>query len=126
MKRGKWLLGGVVIALLIAGILIFNHNDAPPPDESSIAPASRTYKVGVFEVVRHPVLDAMAESFKSRLTEALSGKAEYVTMVPEGDASKTEQMAQKFATENYDLVFVIGTNLAQSVAKKTSYRKSGG
>jgi putative ABC transport system substrate-binding protein len=120
MKQVKWIFGVVVIAVLVAGLLILNLNNTPPPTGNSETPQNRTFKVGVFEVVRHPVLDAMAVSFKTYLKESLSGRLEYVTMVPEGDATKTEQMAQKFATEGYDLVFVIGTNLAQSLAKKTS------
>ena len=120
MKHRKWILGLVVIALLVAGILVLNLNNTPATGGNSKTPQEKTFKVGVFEVVRHPVLDLMAESFQTHLEKSLSGKVEFVTMVPEGDASKTEQMAQKFATEQYDLVFVIGTNLAQSLAKKTS------
>ena len=109
MKHSKWIPGIAIIGLLLTGIVFLNLNNS-----------DKIYQVGIFQVVRHPVLDAMAESFQNHLMENLSGEINFETMVPEGDASKTEQMAQKFATEGYDLVFVIGTNLAQSLAKKTS------
>ncbi|MBC2714960.1 MAG: ABC transporter substrate-binding protein [Desulfobacteraceae bacterium] len=120
MKLGKWIGGIVVIVLLVAGIIFFGLYKTPPSGIHSETSSDRIYKVGIFEVVRHPVLDAMADSFRAHLDQSLSGRVQFITMVPEGDASKTEQMAQKFATEGYDLVFVIGTNLAQSLAKKTS------
>ena len=62
----------------------------------------------------------MATSFQESLASRLPGKVRFDVKIPEGDASKTEQMAQAFATGDYDLVFVIGTNQAQSLAKKTT------
>ena len=110
MKNVKWIIGIGVIALLVVIAVVLNSY--------SISYPNKTFKIGVFQVVRHPVLDAMAESFQSGLSKNLAGHVQFETMVPEGDAVKTEQMAQKFATEGYDLVFVIGTNPAQSLEKK--------
>lgn len=120
MKKNKWFLGIFVILVLVAGILLLNIRNSRLPEEELKESPDRIYKIGIFEVVRHPVLDAMAEEFRNSLEKDLNGRVNYITMVPEGDASKIEQMAQKFATDAYDLVFVIGTNLAQSLAKKTS------
>ena len=111
MKNRNWVVGIVLVVILIAGIYLLNRK----PDDVDAG-----YRVGVFQVVRHPVLDGMAVKFQESLEAQFPGKIEFVTMVPEGDAAKTEQMAQKFATEEYDLVFVIGTNLAQSLARKTT------
>ncbi len=110
MSKGKWILGVVFIAVLIG--LIYLSNTVRPTSED-------TYRIGVFQVVRHPVLDSMAESFQAGLEAQYPGKVQFDVKVPEGDAGKTEQMAQSFASGNHDLVFVIGTNLAQSLAKKT-------
>jgi len=119
MKNVKWLVPTViVVVLLVTAAIVLNSRYDSGPGKNAAHP--KTYKVGVFEVVRHPVLDSMAQTFQTELNKSLSGHVEFVTMVPEGDASKTEQMAQEFATDNYDLVFVIGTNQAQSLAKKTT------
>ena len=112
MKNGRWYVGIGLVIVLIALIFFLNQDDGPP------APGEKHFKVGIFEVVRHPVLDGMADTFRENLKGEFSGRVEFVTMVPEGDAAKTEQMARKFATEGYDLVFVIGTNQAQSLMKK--------
>ena len=112
MKNGRWYVGIGLVIVLIALIFCLNQDGGPP------TPGEKHFKVGVFEVVRHPVLDGMADTFRETLEGDFPGRVEFVTMVPEGDAAKTEQMARKFATEGYDLVFVIGTNQAQSLMKK--------
>lgn len=111
MKKGKWILGVAFVAVLVGLIYLINSLHSNKPE--------RTYRIGVFQVVRHPVLDSMAKSFQDSLLTKYPGKVQFDVKVPEGDAGKTEQMAQSFASGDYDLVFVIGTNLAQSLAKKT-------
>lgn len=111
MKYSKWFMSTVVLIVIsIAAFFVLNKGNNT---------YSKKYKVGIFEVVRHPVLDSMVDTFENHLKESLSENVEFVRLVPEGDASKTEQMAQKFATGGYSLVFVIGTNQAQSLANKT-------
>jgi putative ABC transport system substrate-binding protein len=110
MKKGKWILG-IAFVVVLVGLIYLINTMRQTPDE--------THRVGVFQVVRHPVLDAMAKSFQDSLEARYPGKVQFDMKVPEGDAGKTEQMAQSFASGDYDLVFVIGTNLAQSLAKKT-------
>ena len=110
MKKGKWILGIAFVAALVGLIYLINALSNNP---------EHVYHVGIFQVVRHPVLDAMAKSFQDGLEANYPGKVQFDVKVPEGDAGKTEQMAQSFASGDYDLVFVIGTNLAQSLAKKT-------
>lgn len=79
-----------------------------------------TYKIGLFQVAHHVVLDAMTKEFQDTLSKEFPGKIIFDLQIPEGDSGKTEQMAAKFATGNYDLVFVLGTNPAQSLSKKTN------
>lgn len=112
MKKNKWVLGIVFIAVLVGLLYLVNHRHG--------GPINQIYRVGVFQVVRHPVLDSMAKSFEDGLRSRYGDKVEFDVRVPEGDAGKTEQMALGFATGGYSLVFVIGTNQAQSLAKKTS------
>lgn len=111
MKKGAWILGIAFVAVLVGLVYLINA--------LSSNGLGHIYRIGVFQVVRHPVLDAMAKSFQESLKTKYPGKVEFDVKVPEGDAGKTEQMAQSFATGDYQLVFVIGTNLAQSLAKKT-------
>jgi len=110
MKKNKWILGVVFVAVLVGLIYLINTMRQTPEN---------TYRIGVFQVVRHPVLDSMANAFEDTLEAKYPDKVQFDVKIPEGDAGKTEQMAQSFASGNYDLVFVIGTNLAQSLAKKT-------
>ena len=111
MRRGTWIVGITLLAVLVGLIYVFGNGNNGE---------GHVYHVGVFQVVRHPVLDAMAESFCDDLEQHYPGRVKFDTKVAGGDAGKTEQMAQQFATGGCDLVFVIGTNQAQSLAKKTS------
>lgn len=111
MKNAKWAWGLVFVALLVGAIYLINSTRESSP---------RSYTIGVFQVLRHPVLDEMAKSFEDDLASRYPDRVKFDVKIPEGDAAKTEQMAQAFATGDYDLVFVIGTNQAQSLAKKTS------
>lgn len=120
MKSSKWFLGVLVIVALVVGVFLFSQDKTPSSILKSQVTTQKPYKVGIFEVVRHPVLDGMVQAFETNLTAKLSRPVEFVSMIPDGDASKIEQMAQKFATEGYDLVYVVGTNLALSLAKKTT------
>jgi len=106
-----------LIILLIGGIYLSYNWKAPSPKTSE---QPKTYRVGIFQIVRHPVLDTVPEGFREALDARISEPIEYKTLVPEGDPGKIEQMATVFTTENFDLVFVVGTNCAQSLAKKTS------
>lgn len=121
MKNQKWVIPVVVVGLiLVATILALNIKRAPTGEEEKAGLKTEQYRIGVFQVVRHPVLDSMADTFEVHLMQTLPGQVEFVKMVPEGDAAKTEQMAERFASGGYNLVFVIGTNQAQSLAKKKS------
>lgn len=121
MKNRKWIIPVVVVGLiLLSAILALYIQRGPIGQEGNAGLHTEHYKIGVFQVVRHPVLDSMADTFEAHLKQTLPGQVEFVKMVPEGDAAKTEQMAERFATGGYNLVFVIGTNQAQSLVKKTS------
>ena len=120
MQNKKWIPGLIVILALIIGIVIMNADNLPFFRTRPDGGEDGKRLIGVFQVARHPVLDAMAQSFQGRVEAVSTVPVEFVTMVPEGDASKTEQMAQRYATGGFDLVYVIGTNLAQSLANKTS------
>jgi putative ABC transport system substrate-binding protein len=112
VTQGKWFVGLLLVVALVGAVFVLNQRSEIRPDH--------TYEVGVFQVVRHPALDSMTKAFCDDLSARYAGKIQFDTKIPEGDAGKTEQMAQAFATGRYDLVFVVGTNLAQSLAKKTT------
>ena len=105
----------LLVVSAILGLMIIERSN----DRSSYS-QTPLYKIGIFQVARHPVLDSMADTFQKCVEEKLSGGVAFVTLVAEGDASKNEQMAQRFVSDKFDLVFVIGTNQAQTLAKKTS------
>ncbi len=117
MKKHFRLIKTSLLIVLFATVSILTACQEQTPEAK---PELKSYKIGIFQVVHHPVLDAMSTKFQEELKSQLGDKTEFVTQIPEGDPIKTEQMAQIFATGNYDLVFAVGTGQAQSLAQKTT------
>jgi putative ABC transport system substrate-binding protein len=117
----KKLIGVIAfVAALIAVIYLVNFRPGPRPGNSQEArgTAAAPWKVGVFQIVRHPALDDLAKGFRQVLDDSFPSGVEYDIQVADGDAGKIEAMANRFATGRYDLVYVIGTNCAQSLSRK--------
>lgn len=111
-KQFGWVIG--LVLLLIVLIYIAGYWGDKRTN------GTKKFNVGIFQIARHPVLDMIPLGFREILDLKFPGQIHYETMIPEGDPGKIEQMAKMFATQKYDLVFVIGTNCAQSLAKKTA------
>lgn len=109
---------GVVAGLIVFLVAAIYFSSILQKTTQNKAP--KTYKIGIFQIVRHPVLDTVPEGFREALESEIKAPLEYQILIPEGDPGKIEQMATMFATQGYDLVFVVGTNCALSLAKKTT------
>ena len=96
---------------------------------AAIAPTAcsttHMYKIGISQVVTHPALDAAREGIIEGLAEKgyVEGKnVEFDYQNSEGDASLFSSIAQKFVSEQVDLIVAIATPNAQaaiSAAKGT-------
>lgn len=114
MKNQKIAVVVLLLIVLVALIYLVNYV------QDDTGTSKDHFKVGIFQVVRHPVLDTLPEGFREVMDAQFPGQINYETRVADGDAGKIEQMATYFATQGFDLVFVIGTNCAQSLASKSS------
>ena len=112
-SNSKYIVATAILIFLVVAIFLTGRQQKPGQEN-----AKKTYRIGIFQIVRHPVLDTLPEGFKEVLEAKFPGRVEYETFIPEGDPGKIEQMATKIATQNFDMAFVIGTNCAQSLSKK--------
>jgi len=110
----KYIITAAVFVVLAGAIFLTGRQQKSEQEN-----ATKTFQVAIFQIVRHPVLDTLPEGFKEVLNAKFPGRVKYESFVPEADPGKIEQMATKIATQNFDMAFVIGTNCAQSLAKKT-------
>lgn len=86
-------------------------------NSSSGSPSTtKTYKIGITQIVSHPSLDAAREGFKQALADA-GVKATYDEQNAQGDQATATSIASKFASQHLDLVLAIATPAAQAAAQ---------
>jgi len=102
------------VLLIVLGV--FHYSQQASAQEST---TPKEFKIGVFQGSHHPIFDKMISRFQLRLSELLNGKATFILQVAEENPMKTYRMAQSFANNDYDLVFVVGAEQAQSLANET-------
>jgi len=80
---------GLVLGLviLLIGLIYLSYNWRNNGQEQ------KTFRVGIFQIVRHPVLDTVPQGFREAIDARMPDKIEYKTLIPEGDPGKIEQMA---------------------------------
>lgn len=81
------------------------------------SPQSQAYTVGITQIVTHPALDAAAEGFKEGLKAAGYTNVTYDEQNAEGDIATASSIAQKFASDELDLVLGIATPTSQAIVK---------
>lgn len=73
-------------------------------------------KIGVTQIVEHPALDAARDGFIERMAE-LGYDVKYDVQSAQGDPSTAITIAQKFQSEQVDLVLAIATPTAQAAVQ---------
>jgi len=81
--------------------------------------SSKTYKIGVTQIVEHPSLDAAFDGFKAALEDA-GIEAEYDVQIAQGDPSASTTIATNLVNSNVDVIFANSTPSAQAAASATT------
>lgn len=87
-------------------------------DEPNKTEETKTYKVGVTQIVEHPSLNAAYEGFKQALEDA-GLEVEYEEQNAQNDNSANTTIATNLASSGVDLIFANSTPSAQAVASAT-------
>jgi len=104
------------LAALVVAVGCGSSSSTSNTAGSASPDTSKTYKIGVTQIVTHPALDAAVKGFKQALADK-GINASYDMQNAEGDMATTAQIAQKFAGENLDLVLGVATPTTQAVVK---------
>ncbi|QPA31581.1 ABC transporter substrate-binding protein [Thermaerobacillus caldiproteolyticus] len=79
---------------------------------------TKTYKIGVTQIVEHPSLDAAFKGFKQALKDkGLS--VSYDVQIAQGDMNNNQTIANNFVSDNVDLIFANSTPSAQAALNAT-------
>jgi len=108
--KGKFVAVFLVIALCFAfPMTSFAQSDSQAP----------TYHIGVIQLLQHPALDAAYQGFIDQLKADGYAEGENLTIDfqnAQGDQSNCSTIANKFNSEDLDLILAIATPAAQAVA----------
>ncbi len=83
------------------------------------APAEKTYKIGICQLVQHDALDKSNQGFQDALTELLGDKVEFDYQNASGDSPVCATIANQFVASEYDMIFAIATPALQACANAT-------
>jgi putative ABC transport system substrate-binding protein len=111
-KSYKLITVGIASILLLTGCSI-NQGETMDPSSDTV------YKIGISQLAEHPALDDARAGFEDGLKEfGINAEIDYKNA--QGDIANTMSIAQKFASDNVDLIFAIATPAAQSAKQATS------
>lgn len=116
MKKLSFLLIGLILILAACGG--GNDNTSESKDKKD-GEETKTYKIGVTQIVEHPSLNAAYKGFQDALKdEGLKVKYDY--QIAQNDNSLNTQIAQNLASAGVDLIFANSTPSAQAAKNVTS------
>lgn len=114
------------LSLTAMGAMLFlsacGTQSTPTASPNEGTPAEKTVKIGITQIVEHPSLDETREGFLAALKDAgyEEGKNLKVDVqIAQGDMNNNITIAQKFVSDQSDLILAISTPSAQAAAKAT-------
>ncbi len=116
-KRLAGIMTGVLSLSLIASTVGCGTNtgsNAPKADDKK--------KVGIVQIVEHPSLNTIKDSFINELAAKGFKNGENITIDyqnAQGDQTNLKTIAQKFVKNKYDIIIAIATPSAQAVVSET-------
>lgn len=118
VKKLSFLLLGLVLLLAACGTG-GDSNDSEGNADNGTKEDSKTYTIGVTQLVEHPSLNAAYEGFQDALKDA-GLKVKYEYQNAQNDNSLNTQIAQNLANAGVDLIFANSTPSAVAAKNVTS------
>lgn len=112
MKKVAFILLAAVLFLAACG------GESEKSPEANAKEGTKTFKIGVTQIVEHPSLNAAYDGFKKALEDA-GINAEYEEQNAQNDNSQNTTIANNLVSAGVDLIFANSTPSAQAVASVT-------
>lgn len=110
----KKLLGGLALALLLAGCGNSGDSGKEKTDDGK-----KTYKIGIIQQMEHPALDSAREGLEKYLNGKSDAKFEITVKNAQGDNGTADTIAKQFVSDDVDLIYSIATNASQAAVNAT-------
>ncbi|MGN1131729.1 MAG: ABC transporter substrate binding protein [Ruminococcus sp.] len=108
-----------LIALLCVVAMAIGITACGSTDSNKDESESKTYKIGICQLVQHPALDAATQGFKDYLTDKLGDRVEFDEQNAAGDSANCSTICNQFASENDDLIMANATGALQAAVSAT-------
>ena len=116
-KLSALLAGALSLSLLLTGCGASNN------EANNTADSKDLKKVGIIQIVEHPSLNTIRESFVKELEAKGYKNGEKISLDyqnAQNDQTNLKTIAKKFVSDDYDLIVAIATPSAQAVVTETS------
>ena len=100
------------LALLLAAALLVTM--------AACTGASKTYTVGICQLVQHPALDAATQGFKDALTEALGDSVKFDEQNASGESANCPTIINGFVASKVDLIMANATPALTAATSATA------
>ena len=80
---------------------------------------SKTYKIGICQLVQHEALDTATKGFKDYLTDKLGDRVEFDEQNASGEATNCSTICNQFVSENDDLIMANATPALSAAVSAT-------
>ena len=81
--------------------------------------SSKTFHVGILQLIQHEALDSATQGFKDALVDKLGDQVTFDEQNASGDTSNCSLIANQFVSENVDLIFANATPALQAAVTAT-------
>ena len=113
--KNRW---NKMLAVIFSSALILAACGTEESGGKKSVASSKTYKIGVSQIVEHPSLNAAYDGFKKALEDE-GIDAEYDEQIAQGDNSINTTIATNLVSAGVDLIFANSTPSAQAAASAT-------
>ena len=81
--------------------------------------SSKTFHVGILQLIQHEALDSATQGFKDALVDKLGDQVTFDEQNASGDTTNCSLIANQFVSENVDLIFANATPALQAAVTAT-------
>ena len=108
-----------LLTLLVGLMMILTLSACGSKTEDSVSDGTKTYTVGIVQLVQHPALDAATEGFKDAL-KASGLEVEFKEGNASGDSANCITIVYGFLSDGVDLIMANATSALQAASAATS------
>lgn len=110
------------LLLMVSSLMLMTACGSQTSSDPADGSSKKTVKIGITQIVEHPSLDETRKGFIAALKDGGYTEGDNLVLdvqIAQGDMANNSTIAQKFVSDQDDLILAISTPSAQAAAKAT-------